>query len=181
MIRKTIINIEMLSHFRGNCCSELDGDSHLCSCACRLRRLHVGVQLYAPISERVSGSYSFAKFLETNELHETVRTPDRRQHPRANANACGRPRNKRPRQAGRQLPCTQLPNASPPPPLPPRARAALSFLLSGGGGEGRRGGGEGGEIRRGEVQEAAHSRTCTRWLQVSATTMRPSLSMAMPP
>jgi hypothetical protein len=28
---------------------------------------------------------------------------------------------------------------------------------------------------------AAHSRTCTRWLLVSATTMRPSLSMAMPP
>jgi hypothetical protein len=29
MIRKTIINIEMLSHFRGNCCSELNGDSVL--------------------------------------------------------------------------------------------------------------------------------------------------------
>jgi hypothetical protein len=28
---------------------------------------------------------------------------------------------------------------------------------------------------------AAHSRTCTRWLPLSATTMRPSLSMAMPP
>ena len=31
------------------------------------------------------------------------------------------------------------------------------------------------------VQVAVHSKTCTRWLQVSATMMRPSLSMTMPP
>jgi hypothetical protein len=35
--------------------------------------------------------------------------------------------------------------------------------------------------RGGEVGAAAHCRTCTRWLLLSATTMRPSLSMAMPP
>jgi hypothetical protein len=33
----------------------------------------------------------------------------------------------------------------------------------------------------GGMQVAAHSRTCRRWLWVSATTTRPSLSMAMPP
>jgi len=33
----------------------------------------------------------------------------------------------------------------------------------------------------GGLHVAAHSRTCTRLLLVSATTMRPSLSMAMPP
>ena len=51
--------------------------------------------------------------------------------------------------------------------------------VAGSGREG--GGGEGGRIRRLEVQVAAHFRTCTRLLKVSATTMSPLLSMAMPP
>jgi hypothetical protein len=63
----------------------------------------------------------------------------------------------------------------------------LTLLGEGGGGQGQTEGGGGGdgkeeeERARGEAQVAAHSRTCTRWLLVSATTMRPSLSMAMPP
>jgi hypothetical protein len=32
-----------------------------------------------------------------------------------------------------------------------------------------------------KLQVAAHSRTCTRWFQMSETTMCPSLSMATPP
>jgi hypothetical protein len=79
-----------------------------------------------------------------------------------------------------KLPRTKLGDVLPP--IPPPTARGVEFLMVGGGGRGRQGGaGEGGEIRRGEVQVAAHSRTCTRWLKVSAKTMRPSLSMAMPP
>ena len=56
-----------------------------------------------------------------------------------------------------------------------RERRGCDFCFFFGGGQGK------GERRGGEVEVAAHSRTCTRLFQESATTMRPSLSMAMPP
>jgi len=86
-----------------------------------------------------------------------------------------------------QLPCAQSRGDGHPEQFAQAAaKSALRLFLGRGGRADREeGGGKGdkgeGERRRGEMQFAAHSRTCTRWLPVSATTMRPSLSMAIPP
>ena len=66
------------------------------------------------------------------------------------------------------------------------SRVRIALLLMGKkrasfGGEDRKRKGRGGKAYGGAGGAAAHWRTCTRWLLESATTMRPSLSMAMPP
>ena len=77
-----------------------------------------------------------------------------------------------------KLPCTQL-RAMGAGNLRTRGVDAFFIVVGGGAGAYR---GRGRDRREGGVRTVApHSRTCTRWLQVSATTMRPLLSMAMPP